>query len=53
MEPHNRWYNLAIASYVIVIGHYVSELVYYRTTKINAAFISPMIVGCELSEQEG
>jgi hypothetical protein len=41
----NRWYNIATATYVIVMAHYLSELLIFRTTKLNSGFLSPTIVG--------
>ena len=40
-------YDIAIWTYAIVIAHYVSELLYYRTSKLSAGIISPLIVGSE------
>ncbi|EIM19917.1 Erg28-like protein [Wallemia mellicola CBS 633.66] len=38
-------YDIAIWTYAIVIAHYISELLYYRTSKLSAGIISPLIVG--------
>ena len=40
-----RWYSIALATYVIVCVHYLSELFIFRTAKLNAGLLSPLIVG--------
>lgn len=47
-QLHFRAYNLALATYVIVVFHYLSEWLVYKTTKMSAALASPMIVGSKL-----
>lgn len=37
-------YGLAFATYAIAFVHFMSELFVFRTIKLNAAVVSPMIV---------
>lgn len=41
-----RSYNMAVTTFGIVVAHYLSEWLVYKSTKLSAALISPMIVGC-------
>lgn len=36
---------MALWTYVIVEGHYLSELLIYKSVTFNAGFLSPLIVG--------
>jgi hypothetical protein len=36
---------MAIGTYIIVEGHYLSELLIFGTVQLNAGFLSPFIVG--------
>ncbi|TIA93024.1 hypothetical protein E3P92_01056 [Wallemia ichthyophaga] len=42
-------YEIAIWTYAIVIAHYISELLYYRTSKLSAGIISPLVIGTILA----
>ena len=44
-----RWYNIAIATYIIFNLHYASEWLVYRTTNFNAGFLAPAVVGSAFS----
>jgi hypothetical protein len=38
---------MALFTYLIAFGHFSSELLIFRTAKINPALLSPVIVSCE------
>lgn len=38
---------MALLTYLIAFGHFTSEFLIFRTGKINAAFVSPIIVACK------
>ncbi|KAF8311689.1 Erg28-like protein, partial [Clavulina sp. PMI_390] len=38
-------YQMTLWTYVIVLAHYGSELIVFRSVKLNAGFLSPLVVG--------
>jgi len=40
----HRLYDLALVSYVLALGHFVLELVVFRSAGFGAGLISPLIV---------
>lgn len=38
-------YDLALFSYVVVVGHYLSEWLIFKTSSLAAPLASPLIVG--------
>jgi hypothetical protein len=43
----NSIYDMTLLTYLIAFGHFTSELLIYRTTKINPGTISTLSVACE------
>lgn len=37
-------YEIAILTYVIALSHFSAELLVFKTAKVNAGFMSPLIV---------
>jgi hypothetical protein len=44
-------YDMALFTYLIAFGHFISELLIFRTAKINAGVMSPVVVSCEFIYQ--
>lgn len=43
----DRFYDLALISYVLALGHFALEAVVYRTAGLGPGLISPLIVASE------
>lgn len=41
---------MALFTYLIAFGHFSSELLLFRSAKINPGVLSPVIVACELHQ---
>ena len=44
MKEGDRFYDLALISYVLALGHFASEFVVFRTAGIGPGLLSPLIV---------
>ena len=44
-----RLYDISLLSFLIVFGHFTSEILVFRTAAINGPAMSPLIVGSECS----
>lgn len=42
-------YDLALVSYVLALGHFALEFLFYRTAGLGPGLISPLIVACRLN----
>jgi hypothetical protein len=38
---------MTLFTYLLAFGHFVSELLIFRTAKVNVGIMSPVIVACE------
>jgi hypothetical protein len=45
---HRRIYDMTMFTYLIAFGHFASELLIFRTAKLGAPVLSPVIVSSEL-----
>lgn len=39
-------YDMALMTYLIAFGHFSSELLIFRTARVNLGVLSPVIVAC-------
>jgi hypothetical protein len=40
-------YDMALLTYLIAFGHFASEWLIFRSTKLGPALLSPIIVSCK------
>ena len=45
----NSIYDITLMTYLIAFGHFTSELLIFRTARVNVAFMSPCIVASKSS----